>query len=145
MHTFEALLVTISINFPRFCPSFRVSFPVIKPWMACIACTTGFGCWKAELQALSVLIHAFWTVLHCSSKRPDYEQVIPRMKEAVTVVSGDLQKPMCDFRLLQFETARTLHPFLLWSFASWLVRFVFLAIVVPLKFPKKRGNYCRRT
>ena len=32
-----------NIKFPLFCPSFRVSFPVIRPWMACIACTTGFG------------------------------------------------------------------------------------------------------
>ena len=60
------------------------------------------------------------------------------MKEAVTVVLGDRQKPMCDFRLIQFETSRTLHPFVVVVFCQLTgPLFFLLAIVVPLKFLKK--------
>ena len=133
-----------NIKCPLFCPSFRVSFPVIRPWMACIACTTGFGFWRAELQALSPHPRLRDSPTTWQFKKDGLWPRHPRLKEAVTVVLGDLQQPMCDFRVLQFETSRTLHPFLLWSFASGPL-FFFFAIVGPLKFPKKTVDFCRST
>ena len=118
-----------NIKFPLFCPSFRASSPVIRPWMACIACKNRLWVLKGWTSGTlsphprlldsptTMAVQKGWT-MSTSSKD---ERSCDCCFRWPAKTSG-----MCDFRVLQFETSRALHDFfcfLLWSFASWLVRY----------------------
>ena len=74
-------------KFPLFCPSFRASSPVIRPWMACIACKNRLWVLKGWTSGtLSPHPRLLDSPTTWQFKKAGLWAAHPRMKEAVTVV-----------------------------------------------------------